>query len=225
MRFQGLPHRLSLSDAALAGHERGEILLPPALAAHSAVATLSLPVRHRRGCGASVRLRLDPTAPAGRHRAELRLAEASFPVELDIAPAPRLRIFPPSADFAGRPGEEAAIEVALANIGNVPIELPARFATGIFDDDGLELAFAETYREDTDDPAQLLGCWLRALRCGYGGLLKLRIGAGAGILAPCTERTVTLRARLPERLKPGHSYHGIWKIGPVHYRLTVAVQK
>ncbi|HEY5724156.1 MAG TPA: hypothetical protein VIT45_17740 [Allosphingosinicella sp.] len=224
MRFRGVPQWLSLSNSALAGHECGEIVLPDALTAHCG-ATLSLPVRNSCADGASLRLRLAPTAPAGRHLAELRLSGKSFPVELDIAPRPSLRAFPSSAHFAGKPGDNPAIEMSLANRGNVAIELPARAATGIFDDIGLETAFAETYREKSDDPAHLLGSWLRALRGGYGGLLKLRIGAGAGNLEPGEERSFEISAHLPECLKPGHSYHGVWKLGPLHYRITVAVQR
>jgi hypothetical protein len=223
--FRGLPHRLSLSNAALAGHECGEILLPDTLAVHSRCAAHSLPVRHGCAKDPSVRLRLDRTAPPGRYQAQLRLSGKSVPVELDIAPAPRLHAFPPSAEFVGKPGYDAVAEVTLTNKGNVAIELPERFVTGIFDDDGLETAFAETYRQDTDDPVELFGAWLRSLRSGYGGMLKLRIASGAGTLPPGAERTIALSAHLPECLKPGHFYHGIWKLRPMRYRFKVAAQR
>lgn len=225
LSFRGLPHRLSLSSPALAGHECGEIVLPDELAAHSKSAVIPLPVRRSRSRGPSLSLILDRTTPAGRYEAHLRLSGKSVPVMLEIAPAPRLSVFPLSADFASRPGGDSVVDIVLVNNGNVLIELPERSVTGIFDDEGLETAFAETYRQDTDDPVQLFGHWLRKLRDGYGGLLKLRIASGGGSLPPGAERTITLSAHLPESLKQGHSYHGIWELGPVHYRITVAVQR
>jgi hypothetical protein len=225
LRFRGSPHRLSLSNAVLGEHESGEIVLPEELAAHSHSPTIPLPVRKSRAAGPSLRLSLDRTAPAGRYQAELRLSGKSVPVTLEIAPTPRLSVFPLSADFSGAPGSNAEVEIVLANTGNVAIDLPERSVTGIFDDEGLEVAFADTYRQDTDDPGQLFGHWLRKLREGYGGLLKLRIASGAGSLESGAERTIVLSAHLPENLKRGHSYHGIWELGPVNYRVTVAVHR
>jgi hypothetical protein len=225
LSFRGTPHRLSLSNPALAGHECGELVLPEELAAHSGSTVIPLPVRESRLDGPSIKLRLDRTAPAGKYQAELRLSGKTVPVTLEIAPAPRLSVFPLSADFVGKAGSEPVLEISLANEGNVAIDLPERSIVGIFDDEGLEAAFAETYRQDTDDPVQLVGHWLRKLRDGYGGLLKLRIDSGSFSLPPGAERTIKVSAQLPESLKRGHSYHGIWEIGPVHYRVTVAVQR
>jgi hypothetical protein len=224
LRFRGAPQWLSLSSRSLEGHECGDLVLPDALAAHCG-ANPSLPVRNSCVDGASLRLRLAPTAPPGRHRAELRLSGKSVPVEIDIAARPSLRAFPPTAHFDGIPGEDSTIEMDLANRGNVAVELPERSVVGIFDDIGLETAFAETYRLDSDDPVQLLGSWLRSLRGGYGGLLKLRVDSGAGPLEPGEERSFRLSAHFPESLKRGHSYHGVWKLGPLHHRITLTVQR
>jgi hypothetical protein len=181
LSFRGTPHRLSLSNPALAGHECGELVLPEELAAHSGSPVIPLPVRESRLDGPSIKLRLDRTAPAGKYQAELRLSGKTVPVTLEIAPAPRLSVFPLSADFVGKAGSEPVLEISLANEGNVAIDLPERSIVGIFDDEGLEAAFAETYRQDTDDPVQLVGHWLRKLRDGYGGRLrKLLATAGGG---------------------------------------------
>ncbi|HXJ03436.1 MAG TPA: hypothetical protein VNH44_19605 [Micropepsaceae bacterium] len=225
LSFRGTPRRLSLSNPELAGHECGEIVLPEELAAHGESSVIALPVRNSRLNGPSLKLRLDHATPAGKYQAQLRLSGKSVPVTLEIAPAPRLSVFPESANFAGKAGGESELDMTVVNKGNVAIELPERSIVGLFDDEGLEAAFAETYRQDTDDPVQLAGHWLRKLRDGYGGLLKLRIGSGSGSLPPDAERTIVVSAHLPENLKRGHSYHGIWEIGPVNYRVAVAVQR
>jgi hypothetical protein len=216
--FRGSPRRLSSSHPALAGGV-GEIVLPDELAAEAAGPAIPISLR---GSRAAARLSLPSTSPPGRYAAQLRVGDETVPVELDIAPTPRLKVFPTSAHFAAGADGEASVDINVANVGNVAMDLPPRFVVGMFDDDGLEMAFVEAYREVTDDPAKLFGAFLRGLRFGYGGLLKLRIAKGAGSLAPGEERSVTLSAQLPETLKSGHSYHGIWKLGPVHYRITVA---
>ena len=89
--------------------------------------------------------------------------------------------------------------------------------------DGIELAFAQTYRLDTDDATQLVGQLLQKLREGHGGLLKIRID-GAGPLDAGANRVLTLRAHLAQKLKPGHSYHGSWRLEPLRIKVRVSVR-
>lgn len=215
---------LSLASPVLTGHARGELLLPESLARYADGASVSVPVRAKGQGGASLRLRLDRTAPPGRYQAQLMLDGKANAVQIDIAAAPRIEIFPKRISFSGAPGESVRADLTVANTGNVAIDLPARFAVGLFDDDGLETAFVETYRRQTDDPTELMGTWLRSLRDGYAGLLKLR-AKGSGTLSPEDERDATLSTRLPAGVKPGHSYHGIWKIGATHFRICVDVRR
>lgn len=225
LRFRGLPQRLSASGAALAGHASGEIVLPDALAPYSPSPTVALPVRERRPEGASLRLRLDRTAPAGRYQAELRLGGTPVPVELEIAPAPLLRAFPARVDFAGAPGAEAEAEIGFTNIGNVAIDLAERFEVELFDGEALDDAFAELYRQGGAGPLHLISAVLERIGDGYGGWMAVRIAEGAGPLAPGAERAVRLVARLPEGLRPGRSYGGVWKVDPFRYQINVAVQQ
>jgi hypothetical protein len=225
LRFRGTPRRLSLSSPALAGHEAGEIVLPEALGARCGGARQVLAVRQRRCQDPEMRLRLAETTPAGRYEAKLYLDGKAVPVQLDIEPVPSLDTFPSRAEFAAKAGKNAAAEITLTNTGNVAVELPEAMVAGLFDDDGLENAFVETYRCDSDDPVVLAGTWLRALRGNHAGLLKIRVAAGAGMLAPGEERTIGLAAQLPETLKPGHSYHGVWKQRPIRLRLHISVQR
>jgi hypothetical protein len=222
--FRGQPHRLSLSDSTLAGHDRGEILLPEALAAHSRSATVSLPVRGRGSRPASLRLRLDRTAPPGRHRAELRLAGKSIPVELDIAPSSHVRMTPGSLDFVGAPGASVEARVLLANDGNVPVELPAQAAASLYDGGGPAAALIETCRQGNADASQIIGCWLGALRAGCS-VIELSVAGGAVDLPPGAEREITLGTRLSRKLLSGHSYYGLCNLGPTYCLIGVDVRK
>ena len=81
--------------------------------------------------------------------------------------------------------------------------------------------FAETY------PESAIRVWGtgQPLRGNHAGLLKMKVVSGAGVLAPGEERTIGLAAHLPDTLRPGHSYHGVWKQRPIRLRLHVSVQR
>jgi hypothetical protein len=224
LRVLGAPRRLTLVSQLPGEAEEAELALPDALSEFAGGRVVALPVR-RRPDGGRLRLRLPRSTPPGSYAAELRIAGQTYPVSIEVAPQPRLRIFPPSAEFAAAPRGTAETTLTVVNEGNVAIEVPERVAIGLFDDEGLETAFADTYRQDTDDPLKLLGHWFGKLREGYGGLLHIHVVSGAGPKPPGSESTVVLKATLREGQRPGHSYHGVWSLGPVNYRINVAVGK
>ena len=94
---------------------------------------------------------------------------------------------------------------------------------GIYDDNEIELAFAQTYRLETGDANQLVGHLLQKMREGHGGLLKIKVD-GAGALDGGASRVLTLRAQLGSKLKPGHSYHGFWRLYPLRVKVRVTVR-
>jgi hypothetical protein len=225
LRLFGPPNRLSFAGTDIATGDRGTLILPDSLQRYAETREIPVSIRATRRGTRRMRTRLSRTVPPGSYPAELEIAGRKYPLTIDVAEAPRLRIFPLSATFAGRPGDTAEVELTFTNGGNVAIEVPETIAVGIFDDDGIEAAFADTYRQDSDNAQELVGHWLRKLREGYGGLLKLRVVEGAGELAPAAARVVKISTALPRKLKPGHGYHGVWEFGPVFYRVAVTVQR
>lgn len=116
-------------------------------------------------------LRLDATTPPGTYRATLESGERSEAVTIEVTPAPRLGAAPGVVRLAGAPGGTAEARIALTNRGNTSVAIPARAHVGLYDDDGIELAFADTYRQPQGDLEKVAGHWLRKLREGHGGLL------------------------------------------------------
>ena len=225
LRLFGPPNRLSFAGPELGESDSCAVILPDSLHRYAEGHAIPLPVRTGRSGAKGLRMRLARTTPPGSYAAELQVSGKSYPLTLDVASAPRLRIFPLSADFEGKSGGTAEVEINFANDGNVAIAVPETVAVGIYDDHGIEAAFADTYRQDSDNAEVLVGHWLRKLREGYGGLLKLHIVEGAGLLDPEERRVIKIRTTLPKKLKPRHSYHGIWEFGPVFYRIGVTVQQ
>jgi hypothetical protein len=181
--------------------------------------------RRRRDSGRSpLRIRIDKRTPPGDYEAVLRAGGETYPVRITVEPAPGLSASPAEIVFAGAPGDEAEARLTLINTGNVAIDIPRSASVGIYDDDGIEQAFAQTYRLETDDANQLVGHLLQKLREGHGGLLKINVD-GAGTLDGGSSCVLSLRAQLaPKHLKAGHSYHGVWSLDPLHIAVAVTLR-
>jgi len=179
--------------------------------------------RRRRDSGRSpLRIRIDRTTPPGDYEAVLRAGRERYPAQITVEPMPSLSASSARIRFVGAPGDEAAATLTLINTGNVTIDVPELVAVGIYDDNGIEMAFAQTYRVETDDANQLVGHLLQKLREGHGGLLKIKVD-GAGALDGGASRVLPLRAQLGSKLKLGHSYHGFWRLYPLRIKVRVTV--
>ncbi|HUN43487.1 MAG TPA: hypothetical protein VMU81_24595 [Acetobacteraceae bacterium] len=217
----GSPQRLVLTGELPRAPVR--IVLSDELAAWSdrpvhAIATRD---RHRR----PPLIRLGPFTPPGIYQATLESDGQRHPVTVTVAPAPMLSADPSGLLFAGPPGSGVTAHIALCNRGNTGVTIPTRAKVGLYDDDGLEFAFADTYRQKQSDPANLVGNWLQRLREGYGGLLRLDIVQGAGALEPGAARMLEVQATLPEQARARHAYHGIWSVGSLNCLVEVSVDR
>lgn len=221
----GTPQRLVLVGKIPAAAEIAQILLPDEVANHTGTSTVPLRLRHGEEGAADVWVRIGRGTPPGSYAATMRIADKSYPIEIKIVPAPRVRARPTVLRFAGHPTGETEAQFIVMNDGNTDVTIPRYCAVGIYDDQGIDEAFAHTYRQNTDDPDKLLGQWLRKLREGRGGLLKIQITHGAGVLHPMTNRLIALTARLPSTVKPGHSYNGIWSLETLRQRIELTVSR
>jgi hypothetical protein len=223
--LSGLPRRMILSSPLLAGLDRCEFLLPAALTKEGQIAGVEARVSHQHGTAGRARLVLPRTTPPGEYKAELHLNGDIYPVTIVVAPESRVSMRPYRLVLEGVPGDTVKTTTTFINKGNVPVEIPASSAVGIYDNRGLENAFASTYRLESENPLHLLGHLLSTLRQGHGGLFKIQVMDGAGTLAPGEERSVRLKANISDKLQPGHSYHGLWPIGRDQHWIGINVQR
>ena len=209
-RFLGPPGRLRLCTAEgepwTALHE---VRLPTGvqpLRGRAALRRGSDPLR--------ARLRLSADTPPGEYEVELADAEGrTQAARVSVQPRPRLRVQPAALRLSAAAGAKAGTELLLENRGNVPIEIGAVLVAGLFDDDGIEVAMAAAYNLDAQDVNQLVGHAFERLRAAHGGLLKLRVRRGAGVLAVGERRLLEIETRLGAKLAPGHAYHGVLELG------------
>jgi hypothetical protein len=165
---------------------------------------------HMRRGSRRMKLKLRPETPPGDYPVVLRSGGERWQAMARVQPFLRAQVTPSELSFRGAPGETATCLATLANEGNVPIELPKFALVGIFDDDGIETAFASTYRENAKTVDGFLSTFTSKLREAHGGLMKLRLVRGAGAHPSGTVTALEVAAELPGALAKGHRYHGIW---------------
>jgi hypothetical protein len=229
--FLGPPGRLRFAAPAEAG-ARGRtpvsVALPQELERY-------VDARHAplRGAGAGeaagtarrpARLRLAAHTPPGTYRIGVQFADGQREeAAVTVEPRPRLRVSPSALRLAGAPGTAVSARLLVENRGNLTVHIDETLVTGLFDDDGIESALAAVYRLETHDLNEIVGTGFARLREAHGGLLKLRVRAGAGPLAPGEQRSLLVETVLGRKLAARHGYHGTVDIGPHTLAVEVSV--
>lgn len=215
--FLGPPRRLELGDAALGAVTAVE--LPAGVRAPAGDA-----LAWRAGDPGAARLRLARDTPPGDYTAIVQRADGTrTPVTLQVQARPRLRLRPGTLQLQGVPGQRVVASLVAENRGNVAIEIPEQAVGGVFADDGIETAFSAAYRQDSDDLDQIARTLFGKLRESHGGLVKVRVTAGAGALAVGARRELALEFDLGRTLKAGRGYHGSIPLAGHAFGLRIAV--
>jgi hypothetical protein len=181
-----------------------------ALAKYLGEGTAALRFRQagRRG-GARLSLRLDPRTPPGDYQGTLTAGKASWQVVARVQPETRVNVLAGDLSFVGAQGTTATAALALANEGNTEIHLPRALAIGLFDDDGLETAFAASYASPIKGIDSFVEVFHGTLRQAHSGIMKLAVTRGYGAHSPGTTFAAEFALDVARQLKVGHRYHGV----------------
>lgn len=223
--FRGAPRRLLLQNAP---PEVDQFEFEPDEQLSPYLGSLQRSIRtktNRDGKLQKLRLRLDPLTPPGQYHAVLKVSGSSLPIEINVETDSRAGILPSKLSLSGAPGDKIKLNVQFLNRGNAGFDIPQTASVGVYDDNGIETAFASTYRQDTETFEELATHFVKMLRDGHGGLVKLRILEGQGALAPAARSTVVIEVQLPSKLKPGHHYQGRWRTSLFTLPIEIAVTK
>jgi len=223
LRLQGPPGQLRLTGQILSKIAACRVLLPDSLAQGTALDAVHTRLLHRRDGTAQLSARLPEHTPPGEYDAQLEIDGETHTLAIKVEPQRKLAATPNRSMFAGVRGASVEATVRLFNQGNVGIDIPESDVLCLYDERGVEDAFNSMFQMDSEDPLRLIGHLVLKLRDGSGGPIKLRIGAGAGELPPGADRAVSIRINLPEKLKPGRSYDGFWRLGPLRHSIRIEV--
>jgi hypothetical protein len=170
---------------------------------------------------ARLRARIDPRLPPGTYEAELRQGDAVRKLSVAVDPVATLRVDPPVLRFSGDPRASLHGMITVMNVGNVAAEIPDNGAVGVYEVNGVETAIGRAYRSEAEDGLRLLAGFIQELRNGYGGLVRLRLEGEKGALPPGSARVLRVTANLPDRIRPGHVYTGVWSFANLNYAVRI----
>lgn len=171
---------------------------------------------------ARLRARIDPKLPPGTYDADLIGETGTERIQVVVDPQVALRVEPPMLKLEGPPGGRCEAEIMIANVGNVPAELPSAGAFGVFPRGGVETAFGRAYRSDAEDGLQTFSRFVETLRESYGGMVRLRVQC-SGPIAPGAAQTVRMTIELPGNLQSGRIYSGNWPVLNLNYGMRITV--
>jgi hypothetical protein len=219
VRFRGTPIALS---AVTQGGPDETTALPltvdlPGTPEHRTQAAHS-----RVGDSSILKLNLPRNTPPGKYTGLVMLGDVEQEVVVDVEAEIFLRLFPERLIRPARAGERLSIELSLANMGNVPVEIRGAYAFGLFDVGGVERAIAKTVTAQIGaDGRGRADAFADAVSDEHGGMVRVKVDEGAGQVAPNEVRELHLTLAIPDRVRPGHTYWGTWPLHNLRYYVRI----
>ena len=176
----------------------------------------------RRGA-ARLHLRLDPTTPPGDYAGEIVTGKETHKFVARVLPDARVSVLAGELDFSGPLDSKPTASLAIANDGNTEIELPRAIPIGLFDDEGLETAFAASYAKPVSGIDAFVEVFHGKLREAHSGVQKLSVIRGYGTHAPGTSFAAEFALELKPPFRPGRRYHGVASTDFGEFSISVSV--
>jgi hypothetical protein len=163
------------------------------------------------GSARALRLELASTTPPGSYTGLVRLPAGEWPLAIEVASSPRLVAASETVTVTADPGGDGETELEVGNAGNVPFEVPAVYAFGLFESDGIDRSIGKALRADARglERGDVLADELAA---SHGGLVRVRVHEGSGTLTPGEARTLRVSMRPDEGISPRCTYIGYWRV-------------
>ncbi|MGQ0649319.1 MAG: hypothetical protein ACT4P7_17340 [Gemmatimonadaceae bacterium] len=227
LHFRGTPLALSTllpADVATGGAtvEARPVAIPFAT---SAFTHLPLVSAMEAVSGQVVSTHLPRHTPPGRYEGTALVDGVERPVIYEVEPDMFLRLLPERLVLRVAPGAKLSREITLLNLGNVAVEVRGAYMFGLFDVSGVERAVARTLGEERPDPTGAVDRFVSMLSEEHGGMVRVKVDDGAGILQPGESRVLSLGLALPDRIRPGHTYWGTWPLEYLRYYVRIHVER
>lgn len=221
LRFRGTPNRL------LATLELPEF--PPARACHVILpdaGSLPLSIRKLRSTEpvvSTLSFRLPKSTPPGSYEGNVELGEKRIPILVDVEARASLRFLRSRIVCREKPGARVTAELTLLNRGNVVVAVPREDTFCVFADDGIARAMYRGFVEEDGDGKQRLDRIMDELAKAHGGLVRVTVTEGSGLLAPEEVRDLTVELHFSHRLVGAHTYRGTWTVSLASLEVEIEV--
>ena len=223
LRLRGTPLSLSI---AMPGPAAGPPRLALDLAKAGAVAKggpLSARAVHADAGGgvALLRVEVSRSTPPGTYHGTIEIGDDERPVVVEVEADPFLRMFPERLLLEGPPGGRLDVELTLANLGNVAVDVAAVHAFGVFELGGVERAIRRGFAEEPPEGQRRIDTMVDRVAESHGGLVRVKMTEGAGTLEPVETHRLRAVFVLPDRLRPGSVYSGTWPLDYLRHYVRI----
>lgn len=166
-------------------------------------------------------LRLPRTTPPGTYSGTVKIEEHDQPIVIEVEPRKRISFSPKQTTICCKSGERIELCFTMINMGNVPLTIPKVSGFGLYQKQGMDHAVGAAFHKQLSEGERRIDSFMEALHDGYGGVVKLKIQEGAGILDPGDSREVTVVLQIPSQTVPGNEYWGLWSIYDYNYKIEI----
>jgi hypothetical protein len=165
-----------------------------------------------------VRLMLAASTPPGTYHATVHTPGGDVAAVALVQERPYLTLTPSLLRLAVPPGGEADQHITAYNAGNTPCEIRRAYAFGLFESAGLDRAVGAGLQADVSG-LDRLATMVDSVADSHGGLVRVTVRDGTGVLDPEEARQLVTAWRFSDRLKAGAEYFATWRL----YNLSMAV--
>jgi hypothetical protein len=170
-----------------------------------------------------LRFSLPETTPPGVYEGTVQIGKETYPITVEVEPHTYLVISPRQLILQAAAGTEVAADLTIVNSGNVPCEITKAHAFGLFDVKGADRAVGAALADPEARGQDRLGRLMDEAADNHGGLVRVAVREGSGVIKPGELRTLHVVLRFSERLKPGHTYWGTWPLHNLEYYVKIDV--
>lgn len=170
-----------------------------------------------------LRFSLPESTPPGTYEGTVQIGGESYPIRVEVEPHPYLVISPRQLLLQVASGQEAIVDLTLVNSGNVPCEIRKAHVFGLFDVEGAERSIGAALGDSAEKGQGRLNRLMEEAADNHGGLVRVNVQEGAGIMEPGELRNLHATLRFSDRLKPKHTYLGTWSLINLEYYVQVDV--
>ncbi len=225
LRFRGSPRSVEgMSTLApqrpLTAPLSLDLKLPRSLQAAAPLTVQTEPI----GSSATrLRFSLPEATPPGVYEGTVRIGKETYPITVEVEPQAYLVVSPRQLIVQAAAGAEVTADLTIVNSGNVPCEITKTHAFGLFDVKGADRAIGAALADPEVKGQARLGRLMDEAADNHGGLVRVAVRDGAGVVEPGELRTLQVTLHFSERLKPGHTYWGTWPLHNLEYYVKIDV--
>jgi len=159
-----------------------------------------------------LRIKLPVSTPPGAYKGTVRVGDNEVPIVVDVERRPRLRLFPRSFKASVTPGTALNANFTVLNAGNSTVHIEKEYRFCVFERGGIDRAFYVALATEQATSERRIDRLVNELAASHGGRVRLEIESGSGDVTPGEARELRIALHLSDRLRPGQTYSGTWKV-------------